>query len=380
MAKNPLPLRRKRYFRLSSQIAQLDLAQLRALFDDSEASGGWGRSQTVEIAGTKVFVKRVPVTDLEYENMFSTRNLYDLPTYYNYGVGSAGFGVFRELVTHIKTTNWVLEGAIATFPLTYHYRTVPFSGTHAEVDMERHRGYVEYWGGNENIGRYMLDRAKARYELVLFLEHVPHIVHPWLADHPGKLQRILNDLRATVAFLRRNGIIHFDAHFYNVMTDGEQAYLTDFGLVLDKSFALTPEEQSFFRQNSYYDYGEVLASVGYLILRAYDAVPESDKRRMMEMYGITAEMRHDELGPILLENIEAIHAGGLMKLATGLVACLVKYRGIMALMHEFYSEMQRNNKKDTKLRHAELRRLLKETGFIPAARGAAAGRVPGKAE
>ena len=57
-----------------------------------------------------MFVKRVPVTDLEYENMFSTRNLYDIPTYYNYGFGSAGFGVYRELVTHVKASNWVLAG------------------------------------------------------------------------------------------------------------------------------------------------------------------------------------------------------------------------------------------------------------------------------
>jgi hypothetical protein len=364
MARNPLPLRRKRYFELSSRIAQLEPAQVRALFDESEASGGWGRSQTVEIAGTKVFVKRVPVTDLEYENLFSTRNLYDLPTYYNYGVGSAGFGVFRELVTHIKTTNWVLAGAMATFPLTYHYRIVPFIGAHADVDMERHRSYVEYWGSNENIGRYMLDRANARYELILFLEHIPHVLHPWLCDHPDQLPGILNDLRATVAFLRKNGIIHFDAHFGNVMTDGEQAYLTDYGLVLDRSFALTLEEQSFFRQNSYYDYGEVLVSAGYLILRAYEKLPESEKRRTMEMYGITEGMRHDELMPILLQNIE--EAGRFMKLEPGFVACLVKYRGVIALMDDFYSKLQRNKKKDTKLRHAELRRLLKETGFISA--------------
>ena len=261
MAQNTLPLRRKRYFKLSAHIAQMDNAQLRALFDDSESSGGWGRNHTVEMARTKVFVKRVPVTELEYQNMLSTANLYDLPTFYNYGVGSAGLGVFRELVAHIKTTHWVLEGAISTFPLTYHYRIVPFSGKRADVDMERHKRYVEYWGGNENIGRYKLDRAKAPYELVLFLEHMPSTLQPWLLEHPDKLGRSLNDLRVAITFLRKNGIIHFDAHFNNVLTDGEQAYLTDFGLVLDRSFALTQEEQSFFRRHTYYDYGEVLGNI-----------------------------------------------------------------------------------------------------------------------
>src|SRR5438034_8767189 len=123
----------------------MDNAQVRSLFDEGEASGRRRSKHTVEIGHSKVFVKRVPVTNIEYDNMFSTRNLYDLPTYYNYGVGSAGLGVFRELVTHIKTTNWVLEGAITTFPLTYHYRIIPSSGARIDVDMERHRGYVEYW-------------------------------------------------------------------------------------------------------------------------------------------------------------------------------------------------------------------------------------------
>src|SRR5215216_5974028 len=168
-----LQSRRARYFTLSSALAQLDNAQLRAFFESNQLQQGWGRNHTLDIGRSKVFVKRLPLTDTEYENMFSTKNLYDLPTYYNYGVGSAGFGVFRELVVNIKTTNWVLEGATANFPLLYHYRILPFSGERPEVDMERHQRYVEYWNGNENIGRYMLARANANYELALFLEHMP---------------------------------------------------------------------------------------------------------------------------------------------------------------------------------------------------------------
>src|SRR5258708_27476345 len=64
-------------------------------------------------------------------------------------------------MAHVKTTNWVLDGQIETFPLMYHYRVIPFSGKRAEVDHERHKRYVEYWGGNENIGRYILDRSSA---------------------------------------------------------------------------------------------------------------------------------------------------------------------------------------------------------------------------
>jgi hypothetical protein len=46
------------------------------------------------------------------------------------------------------------------------------------------------------------------------------------------------------------------------------------------------------------------------------------------------------------------------------VASIVKYRSIIALMQDFFSDMWGNNKKDTKLDHAKLRLLLKQTGFL----------------
>lgn len=370
MAKNPIELRRKRYFHLSSQIAQLDNAQLRSLFDNSESnesSTGWGMNHTIVLGESKVFVKRVPVTNLEFDNLFSTRNLYDLPTYCNYGLGSTGFGVFRELVTHIKTSNWVLEGAIASFPLMYHYRIIPFSGQRADVDSSRLKDYVEYWGNSANAGNYLLDRAIANYELVLFLEYIPHVLETWLRENPNKLQQPLDDLRKTIDFLRTKEIIHFDAHFRNVLTDGAQAYLTDFGLVLDKSFALTKEEESFFEQNRFYDYGEVLRNLGHLIRSPYDSCSENDKRRIMEKYGIKEGLQPYELRSILLDNIEQIHTDGDIKLDQFYVASIIKYRSIITLMQDFFADMWKNNNKDTKLRHVELELLLKQTGFIPSA-------------
>jgi len=370
MAKEHIELRRKRYFKLSSKIAQLDNAQLRSLFDNSESnesSTGWGMNHTIFLGESKVFVKRVPVTNIEFDNLFSTRNLYDLPTYCNYGFGSTGFGVFRELVTHIKTTNWVLEGAITTFPLMYHYRIIPFSGRRADVDRSRLKDYVEYWGNSANAGNYLLDRANANYELVLFLEYIPHVLETWLLLNPNKLQKPLDDLRTTITFLRRKGIIHFDAHFRNILTDGEQIYLTDFGLVLDKSFSLTSYEKSFFKQNIFYDYGEILRNLGHLIGSSYDLCSENDKRRIMEKYAIREGLKHHELRSILLDNIEQIHADKVMKLDEFYVASIVKYRSIIALMQDFFSDMWGNNNKDTKLPHVELRLLLKETGFLSGA-------------
>ncbi|MFN6491229.1 MAG: hypothetical protein RMY33_014765 [Nostoc sp. DedQUE03] len=345
----------------------MDNIQLLSLFDISESnksSTGWGMNHTIIFGEVKVFVKRIPVTNIEFENLFSTRNLYNLPTYCNYGFGSTGFGVFRELVTHIKTTNWVLSGAVATFPLMYHYRMIPFSGQRTDVDRSRLKDYVEYWGNSANAGNYLLDRAIAKYELVLFLEYIPYVLETWLLLNPNKLQKPLDDLRTTINFLRKKGIIHFDAHFRNILTDGKRTYLTDFGLVLDKSFTLTKDEEFFFKQNIFYDYGEILRNLGHLIRAPYDLCSENDKRRIMEKYGIKEGLKPYELRAILLDNIEQIHDDGVMKLDKFYVASIVKYRSIIALMQEFFSDMWENNKKDTKLRHADLRLLLKETGFF----------------
>jgi hypothetical protein len=360
MANNAIDLRRKRYFKLSSQIARLDNAQLLSLLNNyemNESGTGWGANQTILLEQSKVFVKHIPVTNLEYENLLSTRNFYNLPTSCNYGFGSTGLGVFRELMAHIKTTHWVLEGAIATFPLMYHYRIVPFSGQCAEVEME-------HWGNHANVQQYVIDRANANYELVLFLEYIPYGLDAGLREKPNMLQNALDDLLKTIAFLRTKGTIHFDAHFRNILTDGEQVYLTDFGLVLDRSFALTKDEENFFEKNAFYDYGEVLRNLGHLIRSPYYSCSENDKRKMMEKYGITEGLQPYEVGAILLDNIEQIHADRDLALDEFYVANIVKYRSIITLMQKFFTEMWGNDKKDTELPYAELQQLLQQTGFL----------------
>ena len=191
MIGNSLELRRQKYFEISSHITRLDNRKLNSLFDQSESNKsttGWGTNHIIIFRKSKVFVKRVPVTDIEYDNLFSTKNLYSLPTGYNYGIASTGLGVFRELVTHLKTTHWVLEGAIANFPLMYHYRILPSTKNCAELEID-----IERWGNHANVKKYVLDRIHAKYELVLFLEYIPHILETWLQENPNQLQRHLND-------------------------------------------------------------------------------------------------------------------------------------------------------------------------------------------
>jgi hypothetical protein len=355
--------RQARYFTLSSEIAHLDTAQLRSLFDATETRRGWGENHVLTIHGSQVFVKRLPLTNLEHDNSFSTKNLYDLPTYYNYGVGSAGFGAFRELLTHIKTTNWVLKGAIANFPTLYHYRIIPAVGEQPAVDRERLREYVEYWNNNENIGRRMLDRLTIKHELVLFLEYIPYAIEPWLLDHPGKLNQVLEDIRTAITFLRNHGIIHFDANLDNIISDGKRAYLTDFGLVLDKHFTLTKEELRFFKRNTYYDYGQILGSIDFLLHHTYTSLPDDERPRILRKYGIAENLHPVKQTSLLLNHIEKVLADDI-QMDTTYAATLVKYHRITQLFLDFYVSMRESNTKDTKFPNRKLKRLLDETGFL----------------
>jgi hypothetical protein len=366
MTKNSLADRKKRYFQLSAQIAQLDNAQLLALFDNTESSMGWGINHTIQMGEYAVFVKRVPITDVEYHNLLSTKNLYDLPTYYSYGIGSAGFNVFRELLGHLKTTHWVMDGAIDTFPLMYHYRIMPFTGWRVDVDMSQHQNYVKYWGNNANIGSYVLGRTKANYELVLFLEYIPHVLATWLQNNQGKCQQPLAHLFKTVDFLHQQGIIHFDTHFNNVLTDGDRAYLTDFGLVLDRSFSLTKEEDIFHDQHVFYDYGVILSSLGMVIKSLYDMCPEPERLKIQAEYGITEDLKPQEITSILLNNIEQIHVNKMIELDDSYVSAIIKYHSVIVLMQNFFTEIRRSQQKDSSFPHIELQMLLQEVGIIPA--------------
>ena len=257
------------YCKLSTHLAYLDNEQLHSFFVGEKNTHGWGENHIIKVGRSKVFVKRIPVTDLEYKHTFSTKNLYNVPTYYNYGIGSVGLGVFREFLMHIKTTNWVLQGVIGNFPLMYHYRILRRSGKKANLDLEWYNRYVKCWNSDENIEKYIVERANAKYEVVLFLEYIPYTFSKWLEKNVARLDPFIDEMLDTITFLRDNGVIHFDVHFDNILTDGDKLYLTDFGLVLDKHFDLDEIERAFFTKNRHYDYGELLLCLGEYLMSIY---------------------------------------------------------------------------------------------------------------
>jgi serine/threonine protein kinase len=223
--------------------------------------GVWGSSGTITVGDQKVFAKRLPLTDLEVARPYSTRNHFRLPTFYSYGVGSAGMGAWRELAGHQATTGQ------PGFPLLLHHRVTatdcPLLPTPWGDD-----GYVAYWRGSPTIGRYIDARRRAHHELWIILEHIPDPMVLWLMMHQEHVEGVLAQLFDIIALLRQQGIVHFDAHLANVVTDGQRCRLGDFGLVMSSSFELTRSERAFLARHTHYDIGVVLGYLGIMLLGA----------------------------------------------------------------------------------------------------------------
>ncbi|WP_314225204.1 protein kinase family protein [Streptomyces zaehneri] len=232
----------------------------------SLGSGIGGRSAEMEVEGIRVFVKRVPLTDIELqpEHVRSTANVFELPLFYQYGVGSAGFGAWRELAAHIMTTCWALKNEYADFPLLYHWRVLPDSPPAGFIDgLGGVEGAVAHWEDSSAVRRRLEAIGRSAFSLVLFLEHVPQTLAEWLGDsrdaappEPGgesPYRWVENALLRGTEFMSARGLVHFDAHFANLLTDGQRVYFADFGLALSRDFELSAEERDFLADHLVYD-------------------------------------------------------------------------------------------------------------------------------
>jgi hypothetical protein len=236
-----------------SQLSDHELAELLSRAEPAGAGIG-GPTALLDVGGTRVFVKRLPLTDLELRNPGSTVNLHALPMHAHYGVGlvgAAGFGAWRELAVHTMTTNWVLEGEHEGFPLMYHWRVLPHPGQTLPEELER---AVGYWG--PEIAPRIQALRESTSSIVLFLEHFPHNLHDWLNaqdDLESACEMVERELAAGVGFMNSRGLLHFDGHFQNVLTDGERLYFADYGLAISSEFDLSAEETAFLALNEGYD-------------------------------------------------------------------------------------------------------------------------------
>ncbi|MEK7431684.1 MAG: hypothetical protein AABZ74_01010, partial [Cyanobacteriota bacterium] len=182
-----------------------------------------------------------------------------------------------------------------------------------------------------------------------------------LEKNRNEIQSLVNQMQDTINFLIKKDIIHFDIHFRNIITDGKKMYLTDFGLVLDKNFDLDEKEKLLFKENLYYDCGEFLYSVAWNLYSLYNK--KSVQKKLIK-YGIIDERKLEGNFIVFIKNLEKISNEGIIKLNRSYIDIITKYYEIIVLMSNFYGEITKNNKKDTKYSHTKLANLVKKTDFI----------------
>ncbi|MBS2009019.1 MAG: phosphotransferase [Cyanobacteria bacterium SZAS TMP-1] len=316
------------FARLSERLAGLSTAALDSAVERSAAlhAGIGGVSSLLDFDGAQIFIKRIPLTALErrQENIKCTANIFDLPLYYQYRLGSCGFGAWRELAAHEMTTGWVVSGQCEKFPLMYHWRVVeaaPASGLSRTIEEE-----TECWAGSAAVRTRLEALKQASACLEIFLEYVPQHLDQWLSQQCQKEPQLLvaaiesidAQLTNLTDFMRERGFVHFDCHFGNILCDG-QIYLSDFGLALSKDFVLSEAECEFLNRHSTYD-------------------------RCVAVSGLVRNLRDYQM------------SGGAP--GESILPLLDRYAPIADALHRFYTDLQDNQSKSTDYPEEQFARLL----------------------
>lgn len=341
----------KTYNSCSKALAQLNDQEIIKLLADAKPfhSSMWSASSLLNLNGTNVFVKKIPLTDLERlpENFQSTVNLFNLPPYYQYGVGSAGSGAWRELASHLMTTNWVLMGECLNFPILYHWRAVPCNKPEPmdEEQSDRLVRDVAYWEGSDAVRERLVASHNASAHIVLFLEYIPRNLYQWFSTEltsgvnvEQAIDMVDNALKATTDFMRAHDFIHFDAHFENILTDGRQLYFSDFGLSLSKEFDLSAEEITFFEDHHMYDRCSTIVNLLHCLA--------------------TCQFGKDKWKIWLQECLDKEREGVIPAIAS----TVKKYAAAAIIMDEFYQSLIKKSKL-TPYPKEELEHLLKKIDY-----------------
>lgn len=224
---------------------------------------------TLPGGGSPAFVKLLPVTDLELEphNWLSTANCFGLPPCYGYRIGAAGFGVRRELGAHEIANRWVVAGERVQFPLMHGHRLVPIARPVLPTPV-----WPNPWGYDPAVAARHAAIERSSHCVAVFLEAFPGNLLQWFRDRPAGIPgaeddvlRLEPQLLELTVFIKERGLLHMDAHFENIATDGEEIYFVDFVLALSDTFELAEPEATFIERHRCFDGVTAMTSLVHAI-------------------------------------------------------------------------------------------------------------------
>lgn len=268
-------LRAERHKRIEKALSQSSDESLLQLVSNSKIHDNGSGTACLSEGGDNIFVKLIPLSEIELkpENRNSTANYFHLPPYYNYRIGSGGFGAWRELDLHQRANQWVLSGYSKNFPLLHHWRVLPI--TQRGID---DKFTLKPWGDNEAIRQRVSAFECSTLSVVLFIEHFPHSLSQWIktqwssyTDPMELIRNVETRLDDIFSFWRKNNLLHMDAHFENIVTDGHNFCVCDYGLSLSTSFQLDDAEKNFFKSHYNFDRCTYLTSLIHAIVSQFDS-------------------------------------------------------------------------------------------------------------
>lgn len=322
-------------------LRRLDDDALRELVAAGEplGEGIGGPTRRLSVGGIPVFVKQLPLTDLERrpEHRGSTADLFGLPVACHYGIGSPGFTAWREVAAAAAASDAVVAGRAGHFPLLHHWRVLARPGAGASQlppELADVRAVVEFWDGSDAVRRRLLGLAGATATVTLFCEHLPTDLAGWLSARAREgeaaltaaLDRVVPRLHALLAWLDREGWVHMDAHFENILTDGHELFLTDFALALLPTFDLSPAERAFAADHATYDASYLLAHLAAWLVLALTGAPR------------------EQVGRILADAADGVRPAGMPPAAADLV---MRYAPVAAVVRPFYRHLQTETRSAT---------------------------------
>jgi hypothetical protein len=318
-----------------------DLSRLLATAGTRGARIG-GATAVLEVDGTRVFVKRLALTDLEQqpEHRRSTANLFRLPRSCHYGVGAPAASAWRELRVHQLVTQWVLDGGCDGFPLLYHWRVLPQDprrgldcAEHGDLDT-----WVAFWHGSAAVRQRLEALSHASADLVLFLEHVPQTLLSFLADRhqqgPEVLDAVLGSVESQLVRVARwmasYGLRHFDAHLRNIVVDRGRLYVTDFGLASSTAFQVTATEADFLNSHAEHD-------IAYVVKELVNWVVTS-----------LTELSRTSAHPAQRNDVIRACAAGArapLELLPAAAAIVRRYAPVAVVMNDFYFDLHATSRR-----------------------------------
>ena len=263
---------------LAGRLSSLSDKDIRMLLHSSAQLrlGIGGAARKIEVAGCPVFVKTISLSNREVDaGPGDTRNLFNLPPWYHYGVGegSTGFNAWREVAAHEMVSDWVASGECPSFPLLYHWRIMPDIPRcpPAEDDILR---AVRFWGDSPEVEHRLRALSASATVVAVFIEHVPNVLTSWLHHQlatsstgiAGWVTVVVDQLLGAAKHMRGQAVVHFDTHLDNVLTTGEALVVSDFGLLAAAGFQLDGDERLMLTTHADHDVAYCAAALTNAIL------------------------------------------------------------------------------------------------------------------